>query len=55
MARGVMRRRPGGEAGAFASGGDPLLASRRAGEPDLFASRPASGAHEVIDQRARST
>ncbi len=36
------------EAGAFASGGDPLLASRRAGEPDLFASRPAGGAHEVI-------
>ena len=36
------------EAGAFASGGDPLLASRRAGEPDLFASRPASGIHEVI-------
>ena len=36
------------EAGAFASGGDPLLASRRAGEPDLFSSRPARGAHEVI-------
>jgi UDPglucose--hexose-1-phosphate uridylyltransferase len=38
----------GAEAGAFASGGDPLLASRRTGEPDLFSSRPASGAHEVI-------
>ncbi len=38
----------GGEAGAFASAGDPLLESRRAGEPDLFASRPASGTHEVI-------
>jgi len=38
----------GGEAGAFASAGDPLLQSRRSGEPDLFASRPASGAHEVI-------
>ena len=37
-----------GEAGAFASSGDPLLASRRSGEPDLFASRPANGAHEVI-------
>jgi len=37
-----------GEAGAFASAGDPLLESRRAGEPDLFASRPAPGAHEVI-------
>jgi UDPglucose--hexose-1-phosphate uridylyltransferase len=36
------------DAGAFASGGDPLLASRRAGEPDLFAARPALGAHEVI-------
>jgi UDPglucose--hexose-1-phosphate uridylyltransferase len=39
---------PGAEAGALASSGDPLLASRRAGEPDLFSSRPASGAHEVI-------
>jgi UDPglucose--hexose-1-phosphate uridylyltransferase len=38
----------GGEAGAFASSGDPLLESRRAGEPDLFASRPAIGGHEVI-------
>jgi UDPglucose--hexose-1-phosphate uridylyltransferase len=37
-----------GEAGAFASAGDPLLASRRSGEPDLFATRPARGAHEVI-------
>ena len=37
-----------GEAGAFASAGDPLLESQRAGEPDLFASRPANGAHEVI-------
>jgi UDPglucose--hexose-1-phosphate uridylyltransferase len=36
------------DAGAFASGGDPLLASRRAGEPDLFSARPAIGAHEVI-------
>ncbi|HEU4392946.1 MAG TPA: hypothetical protein VFR04_04830 [Solirubrobacterales bacterium] len=39
---------PGAEAGSFASSGDPLLASRRAGEPDLFSSRPAIGAHEVI-------
>ena len=39
---------PGSEAGSFASGGDPLLASRRAGEPDLFSRRPALGAHEVI-------
>lgn len=37
-----------GEAGAFASAGDPLLESRRAGAPDLFASRPALGAHEVL-------
>jgi UDPglucose--hexose-1-phosphate uridylyltransferase len=39
---------PAAEAGAFSSSGDPLLASRRAGEPDLFSSRPATGAHEVI-------
>jgi UDPglucose--hexose-1-phosphate uridylyltransferase len=39
---------PGAEAGSFASGGDPLLASRRSGEPDLFSSRPAVGSHEVI-------
>jgi UDPglucose--hexose-1-phosphate uridylyltransferase len=38
----------GGGAGAFASSGDPLLESRRAGEPDLFASRTAVGGHEVI-------
>ncbi len=37
-----------GEAGTFASAGDPLLESRRAGEPDLFASRPAIGDHEVL-------
>lgn len=36
------------DAGSFASAGDPLLESRRAGEPDLFASRPATGGHEVI-------
>jgi UDPglucose--hexose-1-phosphate uridylyltransferase len=36
------------EAGAFSESGDPLLASRRAGEGDLFASRPARGGHEVI-------
>jgi len=39
---------PGAEAGSFASSGDPLLASKRAGEPDLFSSRPAAGAHEVL-------
>ncbi len=38
----------GSEAGAFASAGDPLLESRRAGQPDLFASRAALGGHEVI-------
>jgi UDPglucose--hexose-1-phosphate uridylyltransferase len=42
------RAATGGEGGAFAGGGDPLLASRRAGEPDLFAARAAVGAHEVI-------
>jgi UDPglucose--hexose-1-phosphate uridylyltransferase len=36
------------EGGAFSSAGDPLLASRRAGEPDLFVSKPARGGHEVI-------
>jgi UDPglucose--hexose-1-phosphate uridylyltransferase len=36
------------DAGAFASSGDPLLASKRAGEPDLFSSLPAEGAHEVL-------
>ncbi len=39
---------PGADGGAFASSGDPLLATRRAGEPDLFSTRPALGAHEVI-------
>ncbi|MBN8866621.1 MAG: hypothetical protein J0H98_03610 [Solirubrobacterales bacterium] len=33
---------------AFASSADPLLASGRGSEPDMFASRPAVGAHEVI-------
>jgi UDPglucose--hexose-1-phosphate uridylyltransferase len=37
-----------GDAGAFASAGDPLLESRRSGEPDLFSARAASGAHEVL-------
>lgn len=44
--------KPGGspesEAGSFSAGGDPLLTSRRSGEPDLFSSRPATGAHEVL-------
>ena len=31
-----------------AAGDDPLLTSRRRGEPDLFLSRPAAGGHEVI-------
>jgi UDPglucose--hexose-1-phosphate uridylyltransferase len=39
---------PASDAGAFASAGDPLLASKRAGEPDLFSSRPAAGSHEVL-------
>ncbi|MGK2931945.1 MAG: galactose-1-phosphate uridylyltransferase [Solirubrobacterales bacterium] len=36
------------EAGAFASTADPLLASSRSAEPDMFASRPAIGHHDVI-------
>ncbi len=39
---------PASEAGSFASSGDPLLTSRRSGEPDLFSARPATGAHEVL-------
>jgi UDPglucose--hexose-1-phosphate uridylyltransferase len=39
---------PAADAGAFASSGDPLLATKRAGEPDLFSSRPAEGSHEVL-------
>ena len=38
---------PGAGAGLSAPA-DPLRASARAGEPDLFSSAPASGAHEVI-------
>jgi UDPglucose--hexose-1-phosphate uridylyltransferase len=47
-ATGAAVSEPAADAGAFSSSGDPLLASRRAGEPDLFSSRPATGAHEVI-------
>ena len=36
------------EAGAFASTADPLLASSRSAEPDMFASRPAIGHHDVV-------
>ena len=39
---------PEAEAGSFSSSGDPLLTSRRSGEPDLFSARPATGAHEVL-------
>jgi UDPglucose--hexose-1-phosphate uridylyltransferase len=39
---------PTADAGSFASAGDPLLATKRAGEPDLFSSRPAEGSHEVL-------
>ena len=51
---GGATRRPPAEAGAFASGGDPLLASRRAGEPDLFSSRPATRRPRGDRQRARA-
>ncbi len=37
-----------GSESAFGSSADPLRASSRATEPDLFSSRPADGAHEVI-------
>ena len=37
-----------GDAGAFATAGDPLLESRRAGDPNLFVAKPAQGAHEVV-------
>jgi UDPglucose--hexose-1-phosphate uridylyltransferase len=47
-AAGVAGAPTGAEAGSFSSSGDPLLASRRAGEPDLFSARPANGAHEVL-------
>jgi UDPglucose--hexose-1-phosphate uridylyltransferase len=38
----------GASPGAFSASADPLVASRRAGEADLFSARPALGAHEVI-------
>ena len=37
-----------GPTAAFASSADPLLASSRRAEPDMFVSRPAVGHHEVI-------
>jgi UDPglucose--hexose-1-phosphate uridylyltransferase len=37
-----------GDAGAFATAGDPLLESRRSGDPNLFVAKTARGAHEVI-------
>lgn len=37
-----------GPTSAFASSADPLLASARRAEPDMFASRPAVGRHEVV-------
>jgi UDPglucose--hexose-1-phosphate uridylyltransferase len=39
---------PQGSEGGLSSSVDPLRASSRALEPDLFASQPATGAHEVI-------
>src|SRR5204863_6726163 len=32
-----------GDAGAFATAGDPLLESRRSGDPNLFVAKPARG------------
>ncbi len=40
--------RAGAESSAFSSPADPLLASGRGSEPDMFSSRPAHGSHEVI-------
>mgnify|MGYP001275686731 CR=1 FL=1 len=40
--------RAGAESSAYSSPADPLLASGRGSEPDMFASRPAHGSHEVI-------
>jgi UDPglucose--hexose-1-phosphate uridylyltransferase len=37
-----------GAQSAFAASGDPLLASSRGSEPDLFLARPATGHHEVV-------
>jgi UDPglucose--hexose-1-phosphate uridylyltransferase len=45
--RGTNPGQPATETG-LASSIDPLGASTRVGEPDLFASSPAGGAHEVI-------
>jgi UDPglucose--hexose-1-phosphate uridylyltransferase len=42
-----LARGAGAESG-LASAVDPLRASTRAGEPDLFTSQPAAGSHEVI-------
>jgi UDPglucose--hexose-1-phosphate uridylyltransferase len=44
----VGRRSAETQPGAFTAAADPLAASRRGGEPDLFSSQPALGAHEVI-------
>ena len=40
--------RAGSESSAYSSPADPLLASGRGSEPDMFSTRPAYGAHEVI-------
>lgn len=40
--------RAGAESSAYSSPADPLLASGRGSEPDMFASRVAHGSHEVI-------
>jgi UDPglucose--hexose-1-phosphate uridylyltransferase len=44
----VLGHQPSGPGAGSAAPADPLAASRRVGEPDLFSSRPAVGAHEVI-------
>jgi UDPglucose--hexose-1-phosphate uridylyltransferase len=44
----IVPDRAGAESSAFSSPADPLLASGRGSEPDMFVSRPAYGSHEVI-------
>lgn len=44
----LVANRAGAESSAFSSPADPLLASGRGSEPDMFVSRPAHGSHEVI-------
>ena len=44
----IVANRAGAESSAFSSPADPLLASGRGSEPDMFVARAAHGSHEVI-------